>query len=178
MRRWSTTIPSTTRNAPDHGWHTHLDPGVVRCGIQRRMLESLTDGGIIDAREPGRRSRTAEGAASLRALCRLGAVEALLSLPEQPFLRRLDTLAHSWISAFRGRRSGRDAMRAQIVGRARYAEDALLAQNPSQYLVLAAGLDTFALRHATEGMQGFEIDHPRPRPGSGRGSRHHPKICG
>lgn len=87
-------------------------------------------------------------------------MEALLSLPEQPFLRRLDTLAHSWISAFRWRRSGRDAMRAQIVGRARYAEDALLAQNPSQYLVLAAGLDTFALRHATERMQGFEIDHP------------------
>ena len=51
-------------------------------------------------------------------------------------------------------------MRAQIVVRARYSEDALQAHNPSQYLVLAAGLDTFALRHATLDMRVFEVDHP------------------
>ena len=120
--------------------------------------------------EPARRSRTAEGAAFLRALHRHvdsapwvfedSAVEALLPLPGQHFLRRLDTLARPWISAFRQRRGGLAAMRAQVVVRARYAEDALLDQNPGQYLVLAAGLDTFALRHATESVRVFEVDHP------------------
>lgn len=120
--------------------------------------------------EAAQRSRTAEGAAFLRALHRHvdsapcvfedAAVEALLPLPGQHFLRRLDTLARPWISAFRQRRGALDAMRAQIVVRARYAEDALVAQNPSQYLVLAAGLDTFALRHATEDVRVFEVDHP------------------
>ena len=120
--------------------------------------------------EPAQRSRTAEAAAFLRALHRQvdsapwvfedAAVEALLPLPGQHFLRRLSTLARPWISAFRQRRSGLDAMRAQIVVRARYAEDALFAQDPSQYLVLAAGLDTFALRHAGASVQVFEVDHP------------------
>ena len=120
--------------------------------------------------EPARRSHTAEGAAFLRALhCHIdsapwvfedAAVEPLLSLPGQHFLRRLDTLAHPWIAAFRQRRSGLDAMRAQVVVRARYAEDALAAHNPQQYLVLAAGLDTFALRHAGGKLRVFEVDHP------------------
>lgn len=120
--------------------------------------------------EPARRSQTAEGAAFLRALHRHidsapwvfedAAVEPLLSLPSQHFLHRLDTLAYPWIAAFRQRRSGLDAMRAQIVVRARYAEDALAAQNPQQYLVLAAGLDTFALRHAGANLRVFEVDHP------------------
>ena len=120
--------------------------------------------------EPARRSRTAEGAAFLRALHRHIdappwvfedlAVEALLSLPSRHFLRRLTGIARAWIAMFRQRRGGLDAMRAQVVVRARYAEDALLAQNPAQYLVLAAGLDTFALRHADSGMRVFEVDHP------------------
>lgn len=120
--------------------------------------------------EPARRSRTAEAAAFLRALHRHidaqpwvfedTAVEALLPLPTQHYLRRLDALARSWISVFRQRRSGLDAMRAQIVVRARNAEDALFAQGPCQYLVLAAGLDTFALRRAAAGVRVFEVDHP------------------
>ena len=120
--------------------------------------------------QPARRSRTAEGAAFLRALHRHidsapwvfqdSAVEALLPPPAQHFLRRIAALARPWISAFRRRRGGLSAMRAQIVVRARYSEDALQAHNPSQYLVLAAGLDTFALRHATLDMRVFEVDHP------------------
>ena len=120
--------------------------------------------------EPAQRSRTAEGAAFLRALHRHidakpwvfedAAVEALLSRPGRHFLDRLDTLARSWISAFRQRRSGLAAMRAQVIVRARCAEDMLFAQNPGQYLLLAAGLDTFALRHRTADIRVFEVDHP------------------
>lgn len=120
--------------------------------------------------ETGRRSRTAEGAAFLRALHRRvdappwvfvdEAVEALLPAPTQRFLRRLDALSRTWISAFRRRRSGLDTMRAQIVVRSRYAEDALATTAPQQYLVLAAGLDTFALRNAGNGVRVFEVDHP------------------
>ena len=120
--------------------------------------------------EPARHSRTAEVAAFLRALHRHidaqpwifedAAVESLLSLASQRYLQRLDALAHPWIAVFRQRRSGLAAMRAQIVVRARFAEDALLAHAPQQYLVLAAGLDTYALRHATDTIRVFEVDHP------------------
>jgi methyltransferase (TIGR00027 family) len=120
--------------------------------------------------DAARRSRTAEGAAWLRALHRHvdaepwvftdTAVEALLPAPGRRFLQRLDALPRPWITTFRQRRSGLDAMRAQIVARARYAEDSLAAHGANQYLVLSAGLDTFALRHASEDVQVFEVDHP------------------
>ncbi len=120
--------------------------------------------------EPTRYSRTAEAAAFLRALHRHvdarpwvfedGAVEVLLSAPSQHYMRRLDALAHSWMAVWRRRRSGLASMRAQIVVRARFTEDALFAHGPRQYLVLAAGLDTFALRYASAGVQVFEVDHP------------------
>jgi methyltransferase (TIGR00027 family) len=119
--------------------------------------------------ETARRSRTAEGAAFLRALHRHvdaepwvfvdEAVERLLPAPGRRFLTRLDALDRAWISTFRSRRGALDSMRAQIVVRARYAEDALAALAPSQYLVLAAGLDTYALRHDRD-IQVFEVDHP------------------
>jgi methyltransferase (TIGR00027 family) len=119
--------------------------------------------------ESARRSRTAEGAAFLRALHRHvdakpwvfvdDAVETLLPAPSQRFLQRLDALSAPWIATFRSRRNALDSMRAQIVVRARYAEDALTAHAPSQYLVLAAGLDTYALRHDRD-IQVFEVDHP------------------
>ena len=89
-----------------------------------------------------------------------GAVEALLSLSSQHYLLRLDALAHSWLAVWHRRRSGLASMRAQIVVRARFTEDALFAHAPQQYLILAAGLDTFALRYGSAGVQVFEIDHP------------------
>jgi methyltransferase (TIGR00027 family) len=88
------------------------------------------------------------------------AVEALLPAPGRHFLNRLDRLAPAWIGAFRRRRGALDTMRAQIVVRARYAEDALAEHAPSQYVILAAGLDTFALRHPAHPVQVFEVDHP------------------
>ena len=57
------------------------------------------------------------------------------------------------------------AMRASIVMRSRYAEDRLaaaVARGVRQYVVLGAGLDTFAYRnpHTALGLHVFEVDHP------------------
>jgi methyltransferase (TIGR00027 family) len=56
-------------------------------------------------------------------------------------------------------------MRLFIAARSSFAEDALgaaVARGVRQYVVLGAGLDTFALRnpHAATGLEVFEVDHP------------------
>lgn len=54
-------------------------------------------------------------------------------------------------------------MRAQIVVRARYAEDSLAAARAGgvkRYIILGAGLDTFALRQTAPKIDVLEIDHP------------------
>ena len=60
---------------------------------------------------------------------------------------------------------GPRAMRAFIVARSRYAEDELaraVASGTAQYVILGAGLDTFACRnpHAASRLSVFEVDHP------------------
>jgi methyltransferase (TIGR00027 family) len=57
------------------------------------------------------------------------------------------------------------SLRAFLVARSRYAEDELsraVANGGRQYVVLGAGLDTFAYRnlHASSGLRVFEVDHP------------------
>ncbi|MEO6910877.1 MAG: class I SAM-dependent methyltransferase, partial [Edaphobacter sp.] len=55
------------------------------------------------------------------------------------------------------------ALRAFLVARSRYAEDNLMravAQGVSQYILLGAGLDTFAHRNSHPGLRVFEVDHP------------------
>jgi methyltransferase (TIGR00027 family) len=56
------------------------------------------------------------------------------------------------------------ALRAFMVCRARYAEDALAAgvqdSGVRQYVVLGAGLDTFAYRNKFADVRVFEVDHP------------------
>ena len=54
-------------------------------------------------------------------------------------------------------------MRAFLVARSRYAEDNLakaVADGASQYVLLGAGLDTFAHRNPYPNLRVFEIDHP------------------
>jgi methyltransferase (TIGR00027 family) len=56
-------------------------------------------------------------------------------------------------------------LRAFLVARSRLAEEALseaVARGVRQYVVLGAGLDTFAFRnpHAATGLRVFEVDHP------------------
>ena len=55
------------------------------------------------------------------------------------------------------------ALRAFLVARSRYAEDNLkraVAHGISQYILLGAGLDTFAHRNLYPGLHVFEVDHP------------------
>jgi methyltransferase (TIGR00027 family) len=55
------------------------------------------------------------------------------------------------------------AFRAFMAARSRYAEDELagvVAHGLRQYVVLGAGLDTFAYRNPHPGLQVFEVDHP------------------
>lgn len=53
--------------------------------------------------------------------------------------------------------------RAFVAGRSRYAEDALAAayeRGVRQYVLLGAGLDTFAYRNRWPDLKVFEVDHP------------------
>src|SRR5665213_2889961 len=55
------------------------------------------------------------------------------------------------------------SLRAFLVARSRYAEDNLaraVARDVSQYVLLGAGLDTFAHRNSYPGLRVFEVDHP------------------
>jgi methyltransferase (TIGR00027 family) len=54
-------------------------------------------------------------------------------------------------------------LRAFVVARSRFAEDALVqavARGVEQYVVLGAGLDTFAFRNPYTTLKVFEVDHP------------------
>jgi methyltransferase (TIGR00027 family) len=54
-------------------------------------------------------------------------------------------------------------LRAFLVVRSRYAEDGLaraVESGTHQYVVLGAGLDTFAYRNPHPGLRVFEVDHP------------------
>ena len=50
--------------------------------------------------------------------------------------------------------------RVGIVARTRYVEDLLVDEGFTQYILLGAGLDTFAYRNPHAGLAVFEVDHP------------------
>src|SRR5258705_11142610 len=55
------------------------------------------------------------------------------------------------------------SLRAFLVARSRYAEDTLaraVAHGVTQYVLLGAGLDTFAHRNPHPQLHVFEVDHP------------------
>lgn len=55
------------------------------------------------------------------------------------------------------------SLRAFLVARSRYAEDTLaaaVAAGVTQYVILGAGLDTFAYRNPHPNLRVFEVDHP------------------
>jgi methyltransferase (TIGR00027 family) len=110
-------------------------------------------------------SRTAYGVAMSRA------AHQIFDLPrvfEDPVaLTILGPKVTGGIRAAEQRFNGRyaRALRAFLVARSRIAEDALgeaVARGVRQYVVLGAGLDTFAHRnpHAALGLRVFEVDHP------------------
>lgn len=117
----------------------------------------------VFALAPGEPSRTARGAALQRAAHQLLEVPPVFDDPLA--LRIFGAEGVRWLGAnlepYRGVRSR--AMRAFLVMRSRYAEDELAlayARGVRQYVVLGAGLDTFAYRNPHPRLKVFEVDHP------------------
>jgi methyltransferase (TIGR00027 family) len=50
--------------------------------------------------------------------------------------------------------------RSQVTARARFTEDVVAAGPAEQYVILGAGLDSYAYRVKTPGLRVFEVDHP------------------
>lgn len=118
-------------------------------------------------------SRTAFGTAFARAVHRRiddapavlddAVAERLLPAYQQRYIRRLGRLSRLWRSYYVRQADAFTALRSQVVVRCRYAEDALAearADGAERYVILAAGLDTFALRQSPPAIGVLEIDHP------------------
>ena len=111
-------------------------------------------------------SRTALGTAYMRAVHQL--FDAQPRILDDPFaLSLLAPAAQQQISnpAYRYRTTETRALRSHIVLRSRFAEDRLAAavrRGISQYIILGAGFDTFALRQPSwaQTLKIIEVDHP------------------
>jgi methyltransferase (TIGR00027 family) len=119
----------------------------------------------------GQSSRTAEAAAALRANHFKNTVSPVFSDPyafeltSKGWKKLLSSqlLVKLMNSAVLNRTLG--LLTGQVVGRSRYAEDLLdqaVQQNTQQYVLVGAGLDSFALResHHYPALKIFEVDHP------------------
>jgi methyltransferase (TIGR00027 family) len=109
----------------------------------------------------GRPSATAQGAALLRAAHQL--LDDPRVFPDPFALRMIGDEAEAALRSDPGRYANRSSLRAFIALRSRYAEDQLedaVARGVEQYVVLGAGLDTFAYRNAYPALRVFEVDHP------------------
>ena len=116
-----------------------------------------------NALEEGKPSRTAQGAALQRA------AHQLLETPrvfEDPLALRIfgaEGVRRLGFDLERYRAPASRGMRAFLVMRSRYAEDRLAeacARGTRQYVVLGAGLDTFAYRNPHKRLRVFEVDFP------------------
>ena len=108
-------------------------------------------------------SRTAMRVAMRRAAHQLFDVPPVLNDPTAVQIVGAEALKR--IEASRATRHSRyaRAIRAFMAVRSRFAEDALaeaVAQGVAQYVLLGAGLDTFAYRSPYPHVRVFEVDHP------------------
>jgi methyltransferase (TIGR00027 family) len=115
------------------------------------------------ALQAGEPSRTARAAAMQRAAHQL--LESPRVFDDPIALRVFGAEGVRWLgnNLDRYRTVGSRAMRAFLVMRSRYAEDQLAqayARGVRQYVVLGAGLDTYAYRNPHRGLKVFEVDHP------------------
>lgn len=104
--------------------------------------------------EEGRSSRTARSVAARRAAHQILDVPPVFEDPLAIKIADADAESDGIASRF---------LRAFIAVRSRFAEDELksaVARGTLQYVVLGAGLDTFAYRNPYAGLRVFEVDHP------------------
>ena len=113
----------------------------------------------------GAPSRTAQRVAALRAVHQL--LDEPLVLPDSIALPLLGAPTEAALrnDPFALNDPMSRALRAALVARGRFVEDELarcVAAGARQYLVMGAGLDTFAYRnpYRDEGLRVFELDHP------------------
>lgn len=113
----------------------------------------------------GKPSRTAQRVALRRAAHQV--FDRPVVFPDPLALRILGLSETSNLQAAGLRAPGRPhsvSLRAFLVARSRFAEDALAAavrdRGVQQYVLLGAGLDTFAYRNPHEHLSVFEVDHP------------------
>jgi methyltransferase (TIGR00027 family) len=109
--------------------------------------------------ETGRASKTALGVAIRRAAHQLVDAPPVL---DDPIAVRLVGEGYRGKMGRAAHPVGRD-LRAFVAARSRYVEDQLaeaVARGVRQYVVLGAGLDTFAYRNPHSGLRVFEVDFP------------------
>ena len=112
--------------------------------------------------EKGSRTRTAESTAAVRATHYIHGERPLVF--EDPFA--IEFVSPEWREVcLRGNELGQSRGGAIVLGRARYTEDLLEAavlSGVDQYVILGAGLDTFALRcpNSTAMIRIYEVDLP------------------
>jgi methyltransferase (TIGR00027 family) len=135
----------------------NLPPGVAHGGGADDVPTSRSPARI----DEGRPSITAQRAALLRA------AHQVLDRPrilEDPLaLRIIGAPAETALRADTQRNERLATLRAFVVLRSRYAEDELaraVQSGARQYVILGAGLDTFAYRNPHPGLRVFEVDHP------------------
>jgi methyltransferase (TIGR00027 family) len=136
--------------------------------LSRRGFLGWSAAGLLPLRDafalqPGEPSRTARSTALQRAAHQL--LETPRVFEDPVALRIFGAQGVAWLGrnleAFRT--DSARAMRAFLVMRSRYAEDQLalaVARGVTQYVVLGAGLDTFAYRNPYRRLRVFEVDHP------------------
>jgi methyltransferase (TIGR00027 family) len=109
--------------------------------------------------ETGRASKTALGVGIRRAAHQLMDAPPVL---DDPIAVRLVGSGYRGKMGRASHKVGRD-LRAFVAARSRYVEDRLaeaVARGGRQYVVLGAGLDTFAYRNPFAGLRVFEVDFP------------------
>ena len=117
----------------------------------------------------GKASRTARMTAAMRARHAAGGLHprvfddqyAKLFVDGPSLALAIPTPLTDWIV---GRLAGPvRALEGEVLARSRYVEEALMpaiAGGVDQIVILGAGFDTTALRHAGKGLTVFEVDHP------------------
>ncbi len=115
------------------------------------------------AMDEGRPSKTAMGAAMLRAAHQILDDPKIFDDPIA--LKIMGEKGESWLRGNLERFQRDRYMRAFIVLRSRYAEDELaraMERGVRQYVILGAGLDTFPYRnpHPLSRLRVYEVDHP------------------
>jgi len=121
--------------------------------------------------KPEQMSSTAEATAAMRAAHYLYHQPVVFHDPyalqlTSPALRRvLQNRFFGWLLSRKFISSSLRPITAQVVSRAKYAEEKLeqaVAKGIYQYVMISAGLDTFSLRRPdfSSGLQIYELDHP------------------